>query len=47
MLDEFEDNDLAQCTDQWSTPYEYNVFSVTNQPKDGDAAGEADKPKPE
>lgn len=47
MLDEFEDTDLAQCTDQWTKPYEYNVFSVTNQPKEGETVADADKVKPE
>lgn len=44
MLDEFEDTDLVQCQDTWTKPYEYNVFSVTNKPKEGDP--EVDQLKP-
>lgn len=47
MLDEFEDTDLAQCTETWTSPYEYNVFSVTNQPKEGEAVDEANQLKEE
>lgn len=36
MLDEFEDTDLTQCQDMWTKPYEYNVFSVANKPKEGE-----------
>ena len=31
MLDEFEDKDLAQCSDTWDHANQYNIFSTATK----------------